>query len=128
MASAHGLLYDDGTTRAELIERIADRMRDPAYLQEQLDSLTDDERAALLAARASGGEQRGFLLDRDHPGAAEALVERGLLFRLFAAGGPLRAELVTVPDDLLPVLPYPPAAEAPPSGQPPPGAPQPRAS
>ncbi len=122
MASAHGLLYDDGTTRAELIERIADRMRDPAYLQEQLDSLTDDERAALLAARASGGEQRGFLLDRDHPGAAEALVERGLLFRLFAAGGPLRGELFTVPDELLAVLPEPPAAEAPPSGEPTPGA------
>ena len=116
MASAHGLLFDDGTTRTELVERIAERLLDPTYLHEQLDALSDDERAALLAARASGGEQRGFLLDRDHPGAAEALVERGLLFRQFAAAGPRRGELFTVPDEVLALLPEPPAAERPPSG------------
>src|SRR5712691_7948066 len=128
MASVHGLLYDDGTTRAELIDRIAERLLDPAYVQEQLDGLLDDERAALVAARASGGEQRGFLLDRDHPGAAEALVERGLLFRLFAAAGPLRGELFTVPDELFAFLPTPPAAELPPTGDPPPAAADRRAS
>src|SRR5437660_3438390 len=116
MASVHGLIHDDGTTRAELIERIAERLLDHAYLQEQLDGLSDDEREALVATRASGGDQRGFLLDRDHPGAAEALVERGLLFRLFAAAGPLRGELFTVPDEVLILLPEPPAVEAPPSG------------
>src|SRR5205807_3575599 len=116
MASAHGLLFDDGTTRAELVERIVERLLDPTYLQKQLDGLSDDERAALLAARASGGEQRGFLLDRDYPGAAEALVERGLLVRLFAAAGPLRGELFTVPDELFAFLPTPPAAELPPTG------------
>src|SRR5437660_3965861 len=120
MASVHGLLHDDGTTRAELIQRIAERLLDPAYLQEQLDGLSDDEREALVAARASGGEQRGFLLDRDHPGAAEVLVERGLLFRLFAAAGPLRGELFTVPDELLALLPAPPLPESPPIGEPPP--------
>jgi hypothetical protein len=128
MASAHGLLHDDGTTRAELIERIAERLLDPAYVQEQLDGLSDDEREALVAARATGGEQRGFLLDRDHPGAAEVLVERGLLFRLFAAAGPLRGELFTVPDELFAFLPTPPAAELPPTGDPPPAAVDRRAS
>jgi hypothetical protein len=128
MASVHGLLYDDGTTRAELIERLAERLRDPAYLQEQLDGLTADEGAALRDARASGGEQRGFLLDRDHPGAAEALIDRGLLFRLFAAAGPLRGELFTVPDELLALLPVPPALEAPPTGEPPPASVERRAS
>src|SRR6202040_1716650 len=122
MASVHGLLFDDGTTRAELIGRIAERLADPGYLQEQVDALSEDERAALLAARASGGEQRGFLLDRDHPGAAEALVERGLLFRLFAAAGPRRGELFAAPDELLALLPPPPAVEPPPTGESPPTA------
>src|SRR5579859_471428 len=128
MASAHGLPFDDGTTRAELIERIAERLLDPIYLQEQLDGLLTDERAALAAARASGGEQRGFLLDREHPGAAEALVDRGLLFRLFAAAGPRRGELFTVPDEVLTLLPEPPAVEPPPTGEPPPAAVDRRAS
>ncbi len=128
MASAHGLLHDDGTTRAELVDRLAERLLDQAYLQEQLAGLTEDERAALVAARASGGEQRGFLLDRDHPGASEALVDRGLLFRQFAAAGPLRGELFTAPDELLALLPVPPAAEAPPVGEPPPSSPDRRAS
>src|SRR5579859_5802518 len=122
MASAHGLLHDDSTTRAELIERIAERLLDPAYLREQIDGLAPDEFAALVATRASGGEQRGFLLDRDHPGAAEALVERGLLFRLFAAAGPRRGELFAAPDELLALLPEPPAVEAPPTGAPAPPA------
>ncbi|MCA1644360.1 MAG: hypothetical protein LC797_02445 [Chloroflexi bacterium] len=118
MASAHGLVYDDGTTRAELIDRIAERLADANYLQAQLDGLSEPEQAVLLAARASGGEQRGFLLDRDHPGAADALVERGLLYRLFAAAGPRRGELFTVPDELLTLLPEPPAVEPPPTGEP----------
>src|SRR5258708_11301905 len=128
MASVHGLLFDDGTTRTELIERIAERLADSSYLQEQLDGLADDERAALLAARASGGEQRGFLLDRAHPGAAEALVERGLLFRLFAAAGPRRGELFTAPDELLALLPEPPVVESPPVGEPAPASGERRAS
>src|SRR5258708_4824580 len=117
MASAHGLLHDDGTTRAELIERLAERLSDPTYLQEQLDVLTEDEHAALAAARASGGGLRGFLLDRDHPGAAEALVDRGMLLRLFAAAGPLRGDLFAAPDDPLALLQEPQAAEAPPGGE-----------
>jgi hypothetical protein len=128
MASVHGLLFDDGTTRAELIERLAERLIDPAYLLEQLDSLTEDELAALAAARSTGGDQRGFLLDRDYPGAAEALVERGLLFRQFAAAGPLRGELFTAPDELLALLPQPPAVEEPPTGEPAPASAERRAS
>jgi hypothetical protein len=128
MASVHGLLYDDSTTRAELIARLAERLSDPSYLQEQLSALADDERAALIAARASGGEQRGFLLDRDHPGAAEALVDRGLLFRLFAAAGPRRGELFTAPDELLALLPEPPPVAAPPTAEPEPAHAERRAS
>jgi len=117
MASAHGLLHDDATTRGELIDRLAERLLDPNYLQEQLAGLSDDERATLLAARASGGELRGLLVERDHPGSGEALIERGLLFRIFAAAGPLRGEVFEAPQELLAVLPPPPAVEAPPASE-----------
>src|SRR6266851_971934 len=38
---------------------------------------------------------------------AAALAERGWLFRVFAAAGPLRGEVFVVPDELLAVLPVP---------------------
>ncbi|MDQ6670341.1 MAG: hypothetical protein M3069_06250 [Chloroflexota bacterium] len=121
MASAHGLLHDDATTRGELIDRLTERLLvDPTYLQEQLDRLPDGERATLIAARASGGELRGLLVERDHPGAGEALIERGLLFRIFAAAGPLRGEVFEVPEEILARLPQPPAVDAPPAGEAPP--------
>src|ERR1700716_63720 len=81
MASAHGLLHDDSTTRAELIERLAERLGDSTHLGEQLRGLSPDEQSVLLEARAAHGELRGLLTERDHPGTAEALAERGLLFR-----------------------------------------------
>src|SRR5260370_31823990 len=90
MASAHGLLHDDSTTRAELIERLAERLGDPMNLAEQLRGLAPDEQLVLHAARAADGELRSLLIDRDHPGAAEALADPGLLFRLFNAAAPLR--------------------------------------
>src|SRR5712691_1556170 len=114
IASAHGLLHDDSTTRAELIERLAERLGDPTYLAEQLRGLSPDEQSVLNDARAADGELRGLLVDRDHPGAAEALAERGLLFRLFNAAGPLRGEVFSAPDELLVLLPEPPTVEAPP--------------
>ena len=119
VASSHGLVHDDGTTHAELIERIAERLLAPTYLDEQLAALAEDERAVLVAARGSAGELRSLLIDRDHPGAAEALAERGLLYRVFAAAGPLRGEVLAVPDELLERLPSPPPVEAPPSVSPP---------
>ena len=128
MASVHGLLHDDATTRGELIERLADRLLDPNYLAEQLDRLADDERATLMAARASGGELRGLLVERDHPGAGEALIERGLLFRIFAAAGPLRGEVFEAPQEVLALLPPPPAVDAPPAGEPPSRTPRERSS
>src|SRR4030088_1350067 len=105
---AHGLLHDDSITRTELIERLAERLGDPTYLSEQLRGLAPDEHSVLIEARASDGELRGLLVDRDHPGAAEALAERGLLFRLFNAAGPLRGEGFSAPDELLSLLPEPP--------------------
>src|SRR5260370_21459876 len=94
MASTHGLIHDDATTRGELIERLAERfLGDPTFLADQLERLPEDERATLQAARVSGGELRGLLVERDHPGAGDALVERGLLFRIFAAAGPLPGEV-----------------------------------
>src|ERR1700686_5207665 len=113
MASTHGLVYDDATTRGELIERLAERfLVEPTFLAEQLERLPEDERATLQAARASGGELRGLLVERDHPGAGEALIERGLLFRIFAAAGPLRGEVFEVPAEVLVLLPPPPALDA----------------
>jgi hypothetical protein len=114
VASSHGLAVDDATTRAELVERITDRLSDPVYVTELIDTLAADERAALSAARAGGGEIRGPLLDRDQPGAATPLVERGLLFRTFAAAGPRRGEVFSVPEEILALLPAPPPAEQPP--------------
>jgi hypothetical protein len=117
MASVHGLVHDDATTRGELIERLAERLLlDPTYLEDQLERLSDDERATLMAARASGGELRGLLVERDHPGAGEVLIERGFLFRIFAAAGPLRGEVFEAPQEILARLPEPPAADAPPAG------------
>jgi hypothetical protein len=119
IASQHGLPHDDSTTRTELIERIGERLLASTYLDEQVARLVDDERAVLVAARASAGELRGLLIDRDHPGVAEALTDRGLLFRVFASAGPLRGEVFAVPDELLERLPAPPPAEAPPVVGPP---------
>jgi len=121
MASVHGLVHDDATTRGELIERLAERLvLDSTYLEDQLDRLSDDERETLLAARASGGELRGLLVERDHPGAGDALIERGFLFRVFAAAGPLRGEVFQAPEEILGRLPPPPALDAPPAGEAPP--------
>jgi hypothetical protein len=105
VAAAHGLPLDDGTTRDELLARIADRLSDAAYLDEQLRGLSDDERAVLASARASAGELRGLLVDSEHPGTTEELADRGWLYRVFAAAGPLRGEVYVVPDEFFPLLP-----------------------
>ncbi len=105
VAVTHALAVDDGTTRDELIERIADRLGDRAYLDEQLRGLTDDERSVLASARWSAGELRGLLVDSEYPGTAEELADRGWLYRVFAAAGPLRGEVYVVPDELLDRLP-----------------------
>src|SRR5690242_4071400 len=81
-AAVHGLAHDDGTTRAELIDRIAERLGDTQYLLQQL---RPAEQELLASARTSGGELRGLLVDAEQPGAAEDLAERGWLFRVFAA-------------------------------------------
>jgi hypothetical protein len=120
MAAAHGLPVDDATTRQELVDRLAERLSDAVYVAELVASLAGDERQALLTARASGGETRGLLIDRDQPGAAAGLVERGLLFRTFAAAGPRRGEVLTIPDEILAALPAPPAPAPPPATDAPP--------
>ncbi|HEY2594490.1 MAG TPA: hypothetical protein VGK33_11365 [Chloroflexota bacterium] len=109
VAVAHGLPLDDGTTRDELIARIADRFADPSYLEDQLRRLTDDERSVLASARSSGGELRGLLVDSEHPGTAEHLADLGWLYRVFAAVGPLRGEVYVIPEELLDLLPAEPA-------------------
>ncbi|MGI9146505.1 MAG: hypothetical protein ACR2IK_08190 [Chloroflexota bacterium] len=119
MASVHGLVLDEATTRGELIERVAERLLvDLTYLRDQIERMSDDERATLIAARASGGDLRGLLVERDHPGAGDALIERGLLFRIFAASGPLRGEVFEAPQEILALLPPPPTLDAPPAGEP----------
>jgi hypothetical protein len=123
MASAHGLAYDDSTTRSELIERLAQRLTSAEFLTSALAALADDERAVLALARANdAGEVRGMIAERDYPGAADALAERGLLFRVFAAVGPLRGEVFKAPDELLALLPEPSPVAGPPLVDPPPAA------
>jgi hypothetical protein len=120
LASVHGLVHDDGTTPAELVERLHQRLLDSAYLDQQLSQLSEAERATLIGARGSGGELRGLLIDRDFPGVSDALVERGLLFRIFAVAGPLRGEVFAAPEEFLARLPSPAAIGGPPTGEPPP--------
>lgn len=124
MADAHGLAHDDTATRDELIARLSERLRDAQYLQDRLRSLTDEERSILVSARASSGELRGLLVDADHPGAAESLADRGWLFRVFAASGPLRGEVFVVPDELLALLPAPSRSDGPRAETEPPAAPR----
>ena len=116
VADAHRLQYDDSATRAELIHRIAERLSDLSYVEERFAGLSEGERAVLSSARASAGELRGFLVDSEYPGAAESLADRGWLYRVFAAAGPLRGEVYVVPDELLAVLP--PASDSERSGAP----------
>jgi hypothetical protein len=120
LAGVHGLVHDDSTTPAELVERLSQRLLDPAYLEQQLNELSDAERATLAAARGSGGELRGLLIDRDYPGVGEALLDRGLLFRIFAVSGPLRGEVFAAPEEFLALVPEPTDIGAPPAGEPPP--------
>ena len=108
IARAHGLSGADSSTRAELVERLCERLQDVAYLTEQLRRLDDARRRVLLEARANAsGELRGALIERAYPGAAAALAELGLLFRVFTTDGPLRGEVFAVPDEILQLLPPP---------------------
>ena len=107
MADAHGLAHDDSTTRHELIQRITERLASTAYLREQLQALRPEERAILASAGVSGGELRTLLVEAEQPGAADDLAERGWLYRVFAAAGPLRGEILVVPEEVLSLLPRP---------------------
>ena len=92
----------------------------PTYLSEQLEALSQDDRVVLASAQQSSGELRGFLVDLEHPGAAESLADRGWLYRIFAAAGPLRGEVFVLPDELQSVLPEPKHAEVLDASEPPP--------
>ncbi len=109
MAALHGLPVDDATTRTELVERLSERLGDPTYQRGRLEALDERERRALAAARAAGGEVRGYLLVRllGSAGldAARPLLEHGFLFRTFAALGPHRGEVFAVPEEILALLP-----------------------
>lgn len=108
IAEAHGLALDEAATRPELVERVAGRLLDGDYVADRLRRLSAEQRQALAAARAAGGELRGLLLARslgsDDAEAARVLVEQGLLFRAFAATGPHRGEIFTLPDELFPLV------------------------
>jgi hypothetical protein len=105
VADSHGIGHDEATTRHELIGRLEERLSDQSYLREQVAALSAAERDVLASARASGGELRGMLVDAENPGAAEDLAERGWVYRTFAAQGPLRGEVLVVPDEVLAALP-----------------------
>lgn len=123
LAAAHALPVDEATTRAELLERLTERLTDPAYLSEQIAGRPEAEQDVLLAVRAAGGQSRGFLLERKHAGVLRDLVDRGLLFRTFTAAGPRRGEVFTAPEEVLRLLPEPNdgerTPEPPPSTEPP---------
>ncbi len=108
MAAVHGLPVDETATRSELGESLAQRLSDPRYLRTRVETLSDEQRRALAAARAGGGELRGFLLARilgsADSGASQPLLEQGFLFRTFAPLGPHRGEVFAVPDEVLDLL------------------------
>jgi hypothetical protein len=125
MGELHGIAVDDATTRAELVDALATRLAEPDYLTERLARLEPRELRALTAAYRSGGEIRGFLLQRllesDDPDAARSLMDDGFLFRTFAPLGRHRGEVFAVPDELL-AHPSLAAADEPPTEPPPPTA------
>ncbi len=108
MALLHGLPGDEAVVRSELVERLCERFADEAYLRARIAALHEPERRALDAARAGGGEVRGYLLGRilgsGQADTARPLLEQGLLFRTFAAVGPHRGEVFAVPDEILVLL------------------------
>ncbi|HYY89455.1 MAG TPA: hypothetical protein VFA49_11720, partial [Chloroflexota bacterium] len=104
IAEAHGLPTDEATTRAELVERLLERLSARSHLVELIEALPETERAALDEVRAAGGQARGFLLEKRHPGACERLTRLGFLYRTFTAGGARRGEVFAAPDELLDLL------------------------
>jgi hypothetical protein len=108
----HQLPADDGSTRAELVERLVQHLSDPEHLVQVLQALTDAQRRALMEVGAAGGQTRGFLLARKHGDVLDDLLARGLLFRTFTAAGPRRGELFAAPDEVLELLPASPEADA----------------
>ena len=118
MASAHGLLQ-----RRRHHARRADRAprRTPARPDVPRTSssrLCPTTSAPCCRARASGGELRGLLLDRDHPARPKRWSSAACCFALFAAAGPLRGEVFAAPDELLALLPEPPPIERAAAGEP----------
>src|SRR5207237_5354396 len=101
LATAQGLSAGDAATRSELLERLVERLSEPGYLADQLAALPEAERAVLAEVRAAGGQSRGFLLEKRHPGALDRLTARGLVFRTFTAAGPRRGEVFQAPEEVL---------------------------
>jgi ATP-binding cassette subfamily C protein len=66
LAAAHGLAVDEATTRAELIERLLERLADPAYLAEQIEALPMGMQTYVTEGGAtfSGGQRQLLLIAR----------------------------------------------------------------
>jgi hypothetical protein len=124
IAAAHDVSVAEPPARAEIVQALSERLLAPGYLKRLVRDLRDDERQALELVAADGGQLRGFVLERrlrppesedDDPASSRALsglVQTGLLYRTFQAVGPIRGEVYVLPDELLPLLPPRPTAQA----------------
>lgn len=116
IATNHGVVVEDATLRGELADLLLHRLQSPAHLSGFLSHLSSEERSLLQAVRDQGWMAKSFVLERRFPqprptvpGGAEpgptlSLLQKGLLFRSFAAIGSWRGEVYFVPEELRPAV------------------------
>ncbi len=142
IAQNQGLVLNEGTRR-EIVQSLVDHLRSAAHVRDVWQQLPDEARLALQALGAANnllpvpsfqrrfGELRRFgpgSLERERPwtaptDAAEWLWYRGLITRGFDVTADGMMECISIPTDLLPLLPshetavggFPPPAVSPPA-------------
>ncbi|MHB8990298.1 MAG: helicase-associated domain-containing protein [Chloroflexota bacterium] len=118
IAANHGMVAGEATLRGELAGLLLQRLLAPGYIAGFLPSLSEAEQTLLQTVRDQGWTAKAFVLERQfpqprpsrpssgppEPGPTLSLLQKGLLFRSFAAIGSWRGEVYLVPDDLQPAV------------------------
>ncbi len=118
IAANHAVVAGEDRLRSELARLLHRRLLEPGYLGEYVAGLLQQEMEALQLLRDQGWTAKAFVLDRrfprrgptgaihgrGEPGPALSLLQKGLLFRGFAALGSWRGEVYYLPEELRPLL------------------------
>jgi hypothetical protein len=118
IAANHGLAVGQDRLRSELVEIICQRFTEPEYLDKYLSCLPPEEMETLRTVRDQGWTAKAFILDRtfpkqspsgalssvSRPGPVLSLLQKGLLFRGFAAVASWRGEVYYLPEELQPAV------------------------